>query len=107
METIGHVPSILNVLVACPAARQAARQWPAMMIKAILNDLAKEISQIAVAILTVPVENTRDRAARTQFTNRYLGHDDDDIPRNIRPMKALRRLAALWEAVEHSLHLLL
>ena len=42
METIGDVPSILNVLVACPAARQAARQWPAMMIKAILNGLAKE-----------------------------------------------------------------
>ena len=101
METIGDVPSILNVLVACPAARQAARQWPAMMIKAILNGLAKEIRQIAVAILTVPVENARDRAARTQFTNRYLGHDDDDIPRNIWPMKALRLLAALWEAVGH------
>ena len=65
METIGDIPSILNVLVACLAARQAATQWPAMMTKAILNGLAKEIRQIAVAILTVSVENTRDRAART------------------------------------------
>ena len=56
METIGDVPSILNILVAFPAVRQAARQWPAMMIKAILNGLAKAIRQTAVAIPIVPVE---------------------------------------------------
>ncbi len=113
IEQVGDPQTLFNLILSLPVAKVAFESCPRQLLIAALSSLPPELQQLAILCTTL-VQNHITRGSMTTLLVRYLSLDDTPglvlppvaavefgIPENLSdPFETLRKLAAVWSAVE-------
>ncbi|MCJ1458549.1 hypothetical protein MMC28_008922 [Mycoblastus sanguinarius] len=95
------IPTLSNLISACPAAKEAFQQCSRSSIESALRDLPKEFRQLAAALVAAYTRKPEDFVAIDTFLGKHLSHNRNVFPETIpAPVEVLKKLSIAWTAVE-------